>query len=142
MFHVRRIPLAVAMAVLLSMGTVIAAQSPSSLAEGVYTADQADRGAVLYEEQCLSCHGELSAFVPELAALLADHTFRNRWRGRSLGELFELIQVEMPQDAPGTLSFTETAELVAYILQGNRIPTGETPLADNLEQLSQIPFEP
>ena len=130
------------MAVLLSMGTVIAAQAPRSLAEGVYTADQAGRGAVLYEEQCLSCHGELSAFVPELAALLADHTFRSRWSGRSLGELFELIQGEMPQDAPGTLSFTETAELVAYILQGNQIPTGETPLADDLEQLSQIPFEP
>ena len=142
MLRVRRIPLAGAMAVLLSMGTVIAAQAPRSLAEGVYTADQAGRGADLYEEQCLSCHGELSAFVPELAALLADHTFRNRWRGRSLGELFELIQVEMPQDAPGTLSFTETAELVAYILQGNRIPTGETPLTKDLEQLSQIPFEP
>ena len=142
MFRARHVPLVGAMAVLLVMETVVAAQAPRSLADGVYTVDQADRGAVLYEEQCLACHGELSAFVPELAALLADHTFRNRWRGRSLGELFELIQVEMPQDAPGTLSFTETAELVAYILQGNRIPTGETPLADSLEQLSQIPFEP
>jgi hypothetical protein len=77
-----------------------------------------------------------------MAALLADHTFRNRWTDRSLGELFILIQEEMPQDAPGTLSLKETTNLLAYILSGNRLPAGVAPLSDDVEHLRQIPFAP
>ena len=77
-----------------------------------------------------------------MAALLADHTFRNRWRGRSLGEMFELIRDTMPQDAPGSLSPQQSAELVAYILSGNRLPTGDLALTDDVERLGQIIFEP
>jgi mono/diheme cytochrome c family protein len=123
-------------------GGIAVAQALPSVRDGVFTAAQVEQGGSVYAGQCLSCHGELSAFVPEVAALLADHTFRNRWTGRSLGELFELIRDEMPQDAPGTLSAEQTADLVAYILSGNRMPAGDTPLTGDLERLSQIPFEP
>ena len=117
------------------------AQSPS-VADGVYTTEQAERGAVLYDEQCVSCHGEIRQMAPEMAALLADHTFRVRWNGRSLGELFETIQVEMPQDAPGSLSSQQTADLIAFILQGNRRPAGELSLPLDVEALRVISFEP
>ena len=83
----------------------------------------------------------MTAFVPEVAALLGDHTFRNRWQGRALGELFELVRVEMPQDDPGSLAPAETADLVAYILSGNRLTAGDTPLPDVPAQLTQILFE-
>ena len=127
-----------AVAVLALTGGIAASQP----ADGLYTAAQADAGEGLYDEQCVSCHGPLSAFVPEMAALLGDHTFRNRWEGRSLGELFQLIQEEMPQDAPGSLSNDETADLVAYILAGNRFPAGDTALSNDLETLNDIPFSP
>ena len=118
------------------------AQTPPSARDGIYTAAQAERGHAVYDERCVSCHGELTAFVPEMAALLADHTFRNRWTGRALGELFALIRDEMPQDAPGTLSAEQTADVVAYLLSGNRLPAGDAALPGDVEQLSQIPFEP
>lgn len=111
-------------------------------ANGLYTEAQADRGAALYADQCASCHGGLRAFVPEMAALLGDHTFRNRWNGRPLGALFALIRDEMPQDAPGTLSPDETASLVAYILGGNRFPPGDAALPNDVETLNAIPFAP
>lgn len=111
-------------------------------ANGLYTEAQADRGAGLYADQCASCHGGLRAFVPEMAALLGDHTFRNRWNGRSLGELFALIRDEMPQDAPGTLSPDETASLVAHVLRGNRFPPGDAALPNDVETLNAIPFAP
>lgn len=111
-------------------------------ANGLYTEAQADRGAELYADQCASCHGGLRAFVPEMAALLGDHTFRNRWNGRSLGELFALIRDEMPQDAPGTLSPDETASLVAHVLRGNRFPPGDAALPNDVETLNAIPFAP
>lgn len=119
----------------------VLAQAPK-MRDGIYTAAQAEQGQAVYDEQCVSCHGPMTAIVPEMAALLADHTFRNRWRGRSLGELFELIRGTMPQDAPGSLSPQQTAELVAYILRGNRLPAGDVALTDDVERLSQVLFQP
>ena len=120
------------------------AQEPASVSvrDGVYTAAQADRGAVLYDDQCAVCHGAIRAIIPEMAALLGDHTFRNTWRGRSLGELFGYIRETMPQDAPGTLTAAQTAEIVAHVLRGNRLPAGETPLPEDEEMLNGIPFDP
>ena len=136
------------------MGLLRAAAAPAALAlavaagaaasaaqDGVYTAEQAVRGEALYGEQCASCHGPIRAIVPEVAALLGDHTFRNTWRGRPLGELFAFIRETMPQDAPGTLTAQQTADLVAHILSGNRLPAGKTPLPDDPEQLPQLLFE-
>ena len=131
----------VAVAAVVAVGADILAQAPS-VRNGSYTADQARQGQSLYAELCLACHGELTAFVPEMAALLADHTFKTRWQDRTLGELFTLIREEMPQDAPGTLSAEQTADLVAYLLSGNRLPAGDVALPSDVERLSQIPFEP
>ncbi len=110
--------------------------------DGVYADAQADAGEALYEERCTVCHGEPRAIIPEMAALLGDHTFRNNWRGRSLGEMFEYIQETMPQDAPGTLTAAESAAIVAAILRGNRVAAGETPLSDDPAALHGIPFDP
>lgn len=120
------------------------AQEPASISvrDGVFTAEQADRGEVLYEDQCAVCHGAIRQFVPEMAALLGDHNFRNAWRGRTLGEMFGYIRETMPQDAPGTLTAAETAEIVAHILRGNRLPAGEMSLPEDEEALNAIPFEP
>ena len=128
--------------VALAMTGAVAAGGQSAAADGLYTSAQADQGEALYADQCVSCHGTLRAFFPEMAALLGDHTFRNRWEGRTLGELFGLIQEEMPQDAPGTLSNDETASLVAHILAGNRFPAGDTALLSDIDALLEIPFAP
>ena len=119
----------------------VVAQEPS-VADGIYTVEQADGGEVLYDEQCVACHGSINQLTPDMAALLADHTFRARWEQRSLGELFELIQVEMPQDAPGALTLDETSQLLAFILQGNRRSAGDHELSRDVEVLKAIPFDP
>lgn len=116
-------------------------QAPS-VRDGIFTVSQAEYGQAVYDEQCVSCHGSMTAIVPEMAALLADHTFRSRWKGRSLGELFELIRDTMPQDSPGSLSSQQSAELVAYILSSNRLPAGAVDLSDDVERLGRITFEP
>lgn len=119
----------------------VGAQEPS-VADGIYTLGQADRGEVLYDEQCVACHGSINQLTPDMAALLADHTFRARWEQRSIGELFDLIQVEMPQDNPGSLTDNQVAELLAFILRGNRRPEGEQLLSSDSEVLGTIPFAP
>ncbi len=137
--------LAGAAAPVLLAGVVVApAQETAapSVRDGVYTVEQADRGEALYDDRCTVCHGEMRAIVPEMAALLGDHTFRNFWRGRSLGEMFGYIRETMPQDAPGTLTAAQTAEIVAHILRGNRLPAGDAALPDDEETLNGIPFDP
>ena len=47
------------------------------------------------------------------------------WDDKDRDYFKELIQVEMPQDAPGTLANAETTELLAFILEGNRRPAGD-----------------
>ena len=131
---------AAAAAFVLVFADAAAAAAPGAQ-DGVYTAEQAARGEALYGEQCASCHGPIRAIVPEVAALLGDHTFRNTWRGRPLGELFAFIRETMPQDAPGTLTPPQAADLVAHILSGNRLAAAETPLPDDPEQLPQLLFE-
>ena len=135
--------LAVTFAMAGGVTTVWAQQTaPRSVTEGIYTTEQAARGEAVYDEQCALCHGKMTAFTPDMAPLLGDHTFRARWTDRSLGELFGMIHETMPQDAPGTLSSQESADLVAYILSGNRLPAGDVPLTDDLETLTQTPFDP
>lgn len=134
----RRVRVAAAAA---ALACATAAAALPAAQDGLYTAEQAARGEALYDEQCASCHGPIRAIVPEVAALLGDHTFRNTWRGRPLGELFGFIRETMPQDAPETLTPAQTADLVAYILSGNRLAAGETPLPDDPEQLPHVLFE-
>ena len=126
----------------LSLGALGGApgEGRASAADGLYTAAQAGAGEKLYVDQCVSCHGTMQAFVPEMAALLGDHTFRNRWEGRPLGEMYVTIINAMPQDAPGTLSPEETASLIAYILSSNRFPAGDTALPSDVDALNGIPF--
>ena len=128
--------------VLFGAGAAAPAEQPAANAAAGYTVEQAERGGALYEEQCVSCHGPIRAIIPEMAPLLGDYTFRSNWRGRPLGELFGMIIETMPQDAPGTLTPEETAGIVAYILQGNRVPVGGTELPHDPVALADIPFDP
>lgn len=139
-----RVHSAAILALVAGVAAAPAAQEPASpsASDGVYTTEQADRGEILYDDQCAVCHGTIRQFVPEMAALLGDHNFRNDWRGRTLGELFGYILETMPQDAPGTLTAAQTAEIVAHILRGNRMPAGEAALPEDEETLTRIPFDP
>jgi mono/diheme cytochrome c family protein len=111
---------------------------PRSAKEGVYTTEQADRGKPVYDGKCASCHGSMATVTPDMAPLLNDSGFQNLWRDRSLAQLFSRIRETMPQDKPNTLSPEETADLVAYILNANQLPAGDTALPTDLETLKEI----
>jgi S-disulfanyl-L-cysteine oxidoreductase SoxD len=115
-----------------------AARSPK---EGVYTAVQADEGKATYEAKCLSCHGSMASFTPDMAPLLNDHLFQAGWKNRSLAELFERIRETMPQNEPGTLSPKDTANIVAYVLSANKLPAGSVALPEDVDSLKAIVLE-
>jgi mono/diheme cytochrome c family protein len=113
------------------------AQQPAarSVWDGVYTLSQAKRGA-LKSGLCVECHGD--GFVGGPAPELAGADFAANWEGRSVGDLFDLIRLTMPDNDPGALSREEYADLVAYILAVNKFPTGATEISTSLEPLLQI----
>ena len=103
--------------------------------DGVYTLGQAKRGA-LKSGLCIECHGD--GFVGGPAPELAGADFAANWEGRSVGDLFDLIRLTMPDNDPGALSREEYADLVAYILSVNKFPTGTTEIGTSLAPLQQI----
>jgi mono/diheme cytochrome c family protein len=118
----------------------VQAAPPASVWAGVYTGEQANRGAVLYREACASCHGP-TLLGGEMAPALVGTDFMSNWNGLTVGDLVERIRVSMPQNDPGSLSRQRTAGLVAYLLQANRFPAGQTELPGEDELLKQIKIE-
>jgi S-disulfanyl-L-cysteine oxidoreductase SoxD len=119
--------------------TPAAAQSASrSVKDGVYAKAQADAGKTAYTEQCQTCHGTMASTTPDMAPLLNDWVFQEKWKSKSVGDLFERIRTTMPQNKENTLSPQRTAEIVAYILNANQMPAGATPLPTELDALGQI----
>ena len=105
--------------------------------DGVFTAEQAAQGKVLFDNKCALCHGaELGG--AEMAPPLVGGVFLGNWAGQSVGDLFTRIHTTMPANDPGSLSNAETAQALAYILSYNQFPAGAAPLPSDDAALSQI----
>jgi hypothetical protein len=104
-----------------------------STTTGVYLETQAKAGQEIFEATCLGgCHN------------MASHrgaAFKNHWDGRPLWDIFKLINEEMPKDDPGSLSVTDTANLVAYILKLNGQPAGKEELSTDPAALKKIKID-
>jgi len=115
-------------------------QKPLTVWDGVYTADQAKRGAALYANNCASCHG-LALTGGESAPPLTGGEFLSNWSSLTLGDLFERMRNSMPADRPGTLSREQNANILAYILSVGEFPAGTAELSTQTETLKQIRIE-
>ena len=108
----------------------------SSVWDGSYTTQQAQRGAAKYGRACVMCHGPVLEGNGEAPPLTG--RFIPDWAGTSLADLFEKIQTTMPLFAPGSLSGSDTADILAFILQSNDFPAGpkELEAGDGLKLVS------
>jgi mono/diheme cytochrome c family protein len=122
-------PRLVLVPLLVGAGLVAAQPTMRSTQDGVYTEAQATEGREVFAMSCQSCHTPTFHSGPQ---------FRNKWFGRSLGELFEYLQSEMPKSSPGTLSDEEYLASVAYLMRINGMPVGSTPLAPDVKVLHRI----
>lgn len=109
----------------------------SSVWDGVYTAEQANHGKSLYNDNCMSCHGADLAGT-EMSPALTGSEFLTKWNSRTLGALFTTIHDTMPEGNAGTLSPEVSRDTLAYILSVNGFPSGKTDLPQESDKLSQI----
>jgi mono/diheme cytochrome c family protein len=111
-----------------------------SVSQGVYTAEQAKRGEVVYKEQCAQCHGDMlegSGPMPPLSG----PDFTRNWQGKTVADLFEKTHGSMPATAPGSLTEQQTADILAYMFSMAKQPAGTTELAASVEPLKQIKLD-
>jgi mono/diheme cytochrome c family protein len=99
---------------------------------GVYTAEQAARGRDVYLGNCKSCH------TPESHT---GATFNATWNKRSLVELYGFLRERMPKNEPGSLSAQEYADVLAYLLRMNRMPSGRSELPADSAAMKKIRIE-
>lgn len=132
---------AAALAAAAILGSDGAAQTPSrSTWDGVYTAAQADRGGELYMATCASCHGPDMSGI-DAAPPLRGGRFASNWNGVVLADMVERIRISMPQNAPGSLSRAQVADVLSYILAENGFPPGEQELPRQTPFLRMISYE-
>ena len=108
---------------LLALAPHSLAQGGRTVADGVYSAEQAQNGRQIFDKKCASCH-DGGTMGPELSGA----AFLNQWRKKDAEALYKSIADTMPQDAPGSLSEEETLDTIAYILQQNEFAPGSTRL--------------
>jgi S-disulfanyl-L-cysteine oxidoreductase SoxD len=117
----------------------LAAQATKSQWDKVYTEEQAKRGEALYAQYCAACHGpDLTG--GEMAPGLTGGEFSSNWNDLSLGDLFERMRISMPQNAPGSLSRQQNADILAFVLAKSNFPAGTTELPTQTDALNGIKF--
>jgi mono/diheme cytochrome c family protein len=115
-------------------------QADSAMGDGIYSADQAQRGSALYQKRCSACHGAAldgdGPYPP-----LSEGEFLSTYEGQPILALFDKIHTTMPADHPGSLTRPETADVVSFILSFNKFPAGKTELPSDEESLKKIQLQ-
>jgi mono/diheme cytochrome c family protein len=108
------------------------AAATASVAEGVFTSDQAERGKKQFQQTCAACHS------------VAEHTgknFESKWSGSTVGDVFDLVSNTMPESDPGGLKPDEYASILAFFLSESGYKQGDKELPPDLELLKKIRIE-
>jgi mono/diheme cytochrome c family protein len=114
----------------------------ASADDGIYSAAQAARGEETYQQFCSACHGARLQGTP--AAPLTGETFRGRWEDgkHTLDDLYYIIRSLMPNNAPGSLSKAQYADVVAFILKVNGYPAGARELVPKAADMKAVLLAP
>jgi mono/diheme cytochrome c family protein len=112
------------------------AQQPRTVADGVFTDPQAQRGQAIFKDRCSPCHGAKLEGV--VAPPLTGPDFVADFSQRPLADLVAKIKNTMPANDPGHLMPQQAVDLVAYILQVGRFPAGPADLSMDDGALRQI----
>jgi cytochrome c len=128
-----------------------------SVRSGVYTIDQARRGREHYRKRCVLCHldnGQGRGAEPEIvgqsleregdaeAPAIAGVEFLKKWSGQDARALYDKMASTMPPGGAGTLSAQEYTDVLAYLFELSKLPTGQQDLPVAKDQLELIRIEP
>ncbi|HZO86623.1 MAG TPA: cytochrome c [Verrucomicrobiae bacterium] len=129
-------------AAVLTVAAVMAFNGPDASAQsksvwdGVYTQQQAARGEVSFAANCARCH---SAEPNAERRPLAGKAFWQSFRESTVDRLLDYVSKNMPNGAgAGSLEASTYADLVAFILSRNDLPSGAAELTKDSANGIQI----
>ena len=111
----------------LGTGEESAAAQSKTVWDGVYTEQQAARGALSFTANCARCHSG-SVSDGEEGRPLAGDRFWKSFRESTVDHLLDYVSRNMPNGAGGSLSADVYADVVAFILSRNGLPAGASEL--------------
>jgi mono/diheme cytochrome c family protein len=117
-----------------------AAAAARTVWDGVYSKQQSGRGQTAYNSRCARCHGD-ALLGGENSPALVEQDFLEKWNGKTVGSLVELIRTTMPSDGPGRLSRRQCTDIAAYLLSANNFPAGDSELAADPDAQNDILFQ-
>jgi len=132
---------------LLVVGALIALCAIPTLSKTISGADsisyapaQAASGAKQYEVHCAQCHGtNLEGGVgPALAGPNAT-TLRTKLHA-TVSDIFSVMALEMPFNAPASLKHDQYVQIMAYVLSKNGHKPGKQPLTYSRAMQSKAPL--
>jgi mono/diheme cytochrome c family protein len=120
---------------------VSSAQQPAAgetkVWDGVFTAVQAARGKAPFERSCARCHNvELAG--SQRGPALKGNVFWSKYDNDNLGTLFTYLRDNMPQDGPAIVDDPVKADILAYIMSVNGMPSGNDELKADVRALEGI----
>lgn len=118
----------------------VQAEQNKTVWDGVYSQEQADRGAATYKAQCSECHGN-DLMGDGFAPALTGAEFMGNWNDLSIGDLFERIRISMPPSGPSGVPPADKADIVAHIMSANKWPAGTSVLEPKTDVLKLIKIE-
>lgn len=123
-------------------GVVARAQeSARTVADGVYSEAQAERGAAAYDGACGNCHrADLGGAS---GPALKEQRFNQTYAGKDLKTLFTKVATTMPRGAPGSLGESAYLDIVAHLLKENGFAAGSHDLTvDGLDGVRVMASRP
>lgn len=105
---------------------------PSSVRQGVFTTQQAQRGRQVFRDTCSECHSTRD---------FRGETFFLSFEGVTLGRFVDGLVETMPDGDPGSLPMQQYLDVTAYILELNGFPQGPAELPDEASRLAAIRIE-
>jgi mono/diheme cytochrome c family protein len=120
--------LAIVMSARVTPASAQAASAASrSTRDGVYTMAQAERGKTVFDISCSSCH--------------TARMWSADWNSGSIADVYDFIGQYMPQDNPATLTAQQLRDVIAFLLEANNLPAGQTELPETADAMKAIRME-
>jgi mono/diheme cytochrome c family protein len=131
-----------------AVGVMLASAGPAAQqgGPGIYTSEQAARGAKIFAEQCVTCHREdLKGRRSDGGPPLRGSQFTSKWGDQSISALFTTMEALMPAAHqgsparhPGSLTRSQYADAVSFLLKENGMPAGPTALPTDPDAQKKI----
>ncbi len=123
---------------LLVLSAAASARQEKTVADGVYTPEQAERGKKGYVVYCESCHADDLGGTNSGDSGAPPLRREGFMAGSDANALFTKIQETMPLDAPASLKTADYLDILAFVFRENGFPAGLEPLPPDSSRLRTI----